>query len=317
MIKGTYIFYEDGKEIFRSENVITKFGKRFLTNFIAGNVTFDSKDMALGIANNLDYPVSASNSRLGFEFYRLPVTYGGIDIQSDGSGGFNYSVIYKTTIPQDVAGIVKEVGVYPGLRSSVNNYDDKFLTDFEDNTLWTLSSDGVTFPPIVTSNNPRIGKYLVQMSTSGPSSSIQYNTSVNNLDLSGYSVNDTLSFAFYEADPNLANIKIRFYSSATDYYEAQVTGDGSAGDRIKSVALGTMLNNPINNPDAKAISKIGIVVTSDSGGATSAYFDGIRINDEDTFDPSYGLISRSSLTSPLNKLAGRQVDIEYRLDLSF
>jgi hypothetical protein len=317
MIKGTYIFYEDGKEICRSENIITKFGKRFLTNFIAGNVAFDSKDMALGIANNLDYAVSASNSRLGFEFYRLPISYGGIDIQSDGSGGFNYSVIYKTTIPQDVAGIVKEVGIYPGLRSSVNNYDDKFLTDFEDNTLWTLSSDGVTFPPIVTSNNPRIGKYLVQMSTSGSSSSIQYNTSVNNLDISGYSVNDTLSFAFYEADANLANIKIRFYSSATDYYEAQVTGDGSAGNRIKSVPLGTMLNNPINNPDAMAISKIGIVVTSDSGGAASVYFDGIRINDEDTFDPSYGLISRSSLTTPLNKLAGRQVDIEYRLDLSF
>jgi hypothetical protein len=45
--------------------------------------------------------------------------------------------------------------------------------------------------------------------------------------------------------------------------------------------------------------------------------DGIRINDEDTFDPSYGLVSRSALTTPLNKLAGRQVDVEYRLDLSF
>ena len=317
MIKGTYIFYEDGKEICRSENVITKFGKRFLTNYLAGNVDFSKKDMAFGIASNSDYAVSASNSRLGFEFYRLPVSYGSIDIQSDGSGGFNYSTIYKTTIPQDVAGIIKEIGLYPGARTSVNNYDDKFITDFEDNTLWTLSSDGVTFPPIVTSNNPRIGKYLVQISTSGSSSSIQYNTSVNTLDISGYSVNDTLTFAFYEADANLANIKIRFYSSATDYYEAQVSGDGSAGDRIKSVALGTMLNNPINNPDSRAISKIGIVVTSDSGGSTSTYFDGIRINDEDTFDPSYGLVSRSSLTTPLNKLAGRQVDVEYRLDLSF
>lgn len=317
MIKGTYIFYEDGREICRSENIITKFGKRFLTNYLAGNVDFNKKDMAFGIANNTDYPVSASNSRLGFEFYRLPVSYGSIDIQSDGSGGFNYSVIYKTTIPQDVAGIIKEIGLYPGLRTSVNNYDDKFISDFEDNTLWTLSSDGVTFPTIVTSNTPRIGKYLVRMSTSGASSSIQYNTSVNNLDISGYSVNDTLTFAFNEADANLSNIKVRFYSSATAYYEAQVSGDGSAGDRIKSVSLGNMLNNPVNNPDAKAISKIGIIVTSDSGGACSVYLDGIRINDEDTFDPSYGLISRSALTTPLNKLAGRQVDVEYRLDLSF
>lgn len=317
MIKGTYVFYEDGIEIYRSENVITKFGKRFLTNYLAGNVDFSKKDMALGIASNSDYTVSTSNSRLGFEFYRLPVSYGSIDIQPNGSGGFNYSVIYKTTIPQDVAGIIKEIGLYPGSRTSVNNYDDKFITDFEDNTLWALSSNGVSFPPIVTSNSPRIGNYLVQMSTSGASSSIQYNTSVNNLDISGYSVNDTLTFAFNEADVNLANIKIRFYSSATDYYEAQVVGNGTAGDRIKSVPLGTMLNNPVNNPDAKAISKIGVVVTSDAGGSATVYFDGIRINDEDTFDPSYGLVSRSALATPLNKLAGRQVDVEYRLDLSF
>jgi hypothetical protein len=316
MIKGTYIFYEDGKEICRSENIITKFGKRFLTNYLAGNVDFNKKDMAFGIANSTDYAVSESNSRLGFEFYRLPISYGSINIQPSG-GGFSYSVIYKATLPQDVAGVIKEIGLYPGARTSVNNYDDKFITDFEDNTQWTLSTNGTTFPPIVTSNSPRIGKYLVQMSTPGASSSIQYNTSVNNLDISGYSVNDTLTFAFYEADTRLANIKIRFYSSATAYYEAQVTGDGSAGDRIKPVTLGAMLNNPVNNPDAKAISKIGVVVTSNSGGATSVFFDGIRINDEDTFDPSYGLISRSVLTTPLNKLAGRQVDVEYRLDLSF
>jgi hypothetical protein len=37
MIRGTYVFYQDGKEICRSSNVITKFGKRFLTNFIAGS----------------------------------------------------------------------------------------------------------------------------------------------------------------------------------------------------------------------------------------------------------------------------------------
>ena len=317
MIKGTYIFYEDGVEICRSENIITKFGKRFLTNYIAGNVDFQLKDIALGIASSSDYAVSASNSRLGFEFYRLPVSYGSIDIQSDGLGGFTYATVYKTTIPQDVAGIVKEVGLFPGKRTSINNYDDKFLVDFEDNTLWTKSTDGVTSPDIVTTNSPRIGSYLVKMTTSGSSSSIQYNTNVNNLDISGYSVFDTLSLAFYEGDANLGSIKVRFYSSATDYYEASFTGDGSAGNRIKSVALSTMLNNPVNTPDATAISKIGIIVTSDSGGATSTYFDGLRINDEDTFDPSYGLISRSALTTPLTKLAGRQVDIEYRLDLSF
>ena len=40
------------------------------------------------------------------------------------------------------------------------------------------------------------------------------------------------------------------------------------------------------------------------------------MNDEDTFDPIYGIISRSVVTA-LTKLAGRSVDIEYRLDMTF
>ena len=51
MIKGTYIFSQDGQEIYRSENIITKFGKRFFTNFIAGNINDLEKDMAFGIGS--------------------------------------------------------------------------------------------------------------------------------------------------------------------------------------------------------------------------------------------------------------------------
>jgi len=31
----------------------------------------------------------------------------------------------------------------------------------------------------------------------------------------------------------------------------------------------------------------------------------------------FGLISRSVLATPISKVAGRQVDVEYRLDLDF
>ena len=54
-----------------------------------------------------------------------------------------------------------------------------------------------------------------------------------------------------------------------------------------------------------------------SAGNTTVYLDAIRINDEDTFDPGYGLISRSVLSTPLIKKAGRPVDIEYKLQLDF
>jgi hypothetical protein len=72
-------------------------------------------------------------------------------------------------------------------------------------------------------------------------------------------------------------------------------------------------------PDKTNINKIGIVITPTSGNTTSIGADGLRINDEDTFDPYYGLISRSVLTGAdiLTKVPGRQVDIEYKLALEF
>jgi len=69
-------------------------------------------------------------------------------------------------------------------------------------------------------------------------------------------------------------------------------------------------------PDSKNINKLGIVLTPTSGNTTSVGMDALRINDEDTFDPQFGLISRSVVTA-LSKVAGRQVDVEYRLDLGF
>lgn len=70
-------------------------------------------------------------------------------------------------------------------------------------------------------------------------------------------------------------------------------------------------------PDRGSIVRIGIELTPTSGQTTTVGMDGLRINDEDTFDPVYGLISRTTLATPLEKVLGRQVDVEYRLDLGF
>ena len=69
--------------------------------------------------------------------------------------------------------------------------------------------------------------------------------------------------------------------------------------------------------DVTSITKVGIEVTAKNTGATIVYLDGLRINDEDTFDPRFGLIARSVLSSSLEKKAGRPADIEYRMGLNF
>lgn len=326
MIKGTYIFYEDGKEVLRQDNLITKFGKRFLTSYIAGIVPFGNKDIALGIASGSDYSLSASNSRLGFEFYRLPVRFGSIDIQPV-NDGFSYGVIFKTTLPQDVSGVIKEIGLYPNKRTSTNNFDSKFITAFEDNLLWIDSANN--YPEYVAKTDliiPRIGdnyinwdfKYNGTLNTS--LSTREFKINLENFNIAGYSGNDTITVAFNRVDTNSSKIRIKLYFSDVDYYYFDIDSFSGTGDQpIFEVPLSTVLSQYSNTPDSTNIIKMGIELTRTSTASNaSIYFDGIRINDEDTFDPTFGLISRALISSPyLIKSSGRQVDIEYKLTLEF
>jgi hypothetical protein len=310
MLKGTYIFSQDGQEIYRSENIITKFGKRFFTNFIAGNISDLEKDMAFGIGSTA---ASEDDTRLEFEFYRTPVTLGATDIQTV-SGTTTYSVIYKTTIPQDVAGSIKEVGVYPSTRSSINNFDSKFLADFYDSLDWKDESNN---NPQYSTTGARVGDSVLTM-TSNSTSAREYTQSIDPIDFSGYSIFDSVKIAFYRNDTRLSSVKVRFYSSNNGYYEITFSPSASIGYYLSpDVLMSTVFDGAVSSPDKTEINKIGIIITPTSGQSTSVGMDGLRINDEDTFDPSFGLISRSILSTALSKSTGRAVDVEYKLDLDF
>jgi hypothetical protein len=312
LIKGTYIFYDGDKEICRSENVITQFGKRFLTNFIAGNVNFNKKDLAFGIGRSA---ATSQDSRLEFEFYRMPVEFGSMDIQQTGVDGqgnptYGYTVIYTSTLPQDVVGKINEIGLYPGTRSSINNFDSKFISEFTNQLDWSPN------PLYLVSDNSRVGEAVLAMTSDGTSTR-EYKTSIYPIDLSGYSINDSITLAYYKTDNNLENITVRFYSSDTAYYDVLFTPTSGIEYKIHEVQLSDLFNDPHNSPDPSQINQIGILINPTSS-ATTVHMDALRINDEDTFDPTFGIISRSVLPLPgLDKLAGRQVRVQYRLDLGF
>lgn len=302
--------------------MITKFGKRFLVSTLAGIVDFNTKDLAIGIAGQSDYAISDGNTRLGFEFFRLPVTLGSIDIADDGVGGYTYTAIYKTTIPQDIAGTIKEIGLYPGKRSGLTGYDSKYLSDFEDTTYWLDSLGQKPASLDSTESSPRIGEYMSEWKFAvddSTNSSKEYKFATGYLDISGYSVNDTISLAFKKVDTNSSKIRIKFYSSDTDYFYGDISVSSlSVGDHIKEISMSDIFNNASGTPDSLSISYIGVEIyrTSTSSNAV-IHMDGLRINDEDTFDAAYGMISRSILSVPIEKFAGRPIDIEYKLDLEF
>lgn len=284
--------------------MITKFGKRFLTNFIAGNSSFSSKEIAIGIANNTEYPLADTNSRLGFEFYRVPARVGGVDIDASVTPT-KYTVIYSATIPTNVAGKINEVGLYPGERSSKNYFDSKFITDFELPFDWTPVPD-------IDESNFRVGDSSLIFKSNGTLQQ-EYKLPLGKYDFSGYGPLDTICFSYKVNNSYLSQIKIRFYSSDTSYYEI-VFDDHSAGYNIKNKDISDLTT--VNSPDINNITHLGVVVVPTTGEA-SVSVDGLRINDEDTFDPTYGLIARSMLSSEITKVLGREAQIEFKLDLSF
>ena len=284
--------------------MITKFGKRFLTNFIAGNLIFNSKDMALGIATNLEYPLADTNSRLGFEFYRVPITTGGINIDAS-SSPTTYTVIYSATLPTDIAGKINEIGIYSGNSSSVNLYSSQFLSNFDFQYQWSPT-------PTTDQDNYRVGDSSL-IFTSNNTTAQEYKFDLGSTDISGYSPSDSLSFAYKVNNANLSSLKVRLYSSTLNYIEFTFTGH-SVGYNLKSVNMSSGVTSGTFDPTS--VSTIGIIVTPTSAQA-SVSVDALRINDEDTFDPESGLIARSILDSTMIKVIGREAAIEFKLDLSF
>ena len=315
---GTYIFYKDGKEISRNKNIITKFGKRFLTQYLAGVGAGQSKDIAIGIGTS---EASVNNTQLDFEFYRIRAAIESSDIQTDAATGVSsYAVVYKATLPVDVAGYIYEVGIFPSISFGSSDYQSQIISTFENPLFWldeaSLPAQSETDPV------PPIGTNW--MSVTSENGAIKEYSYTTDIDLTGYSANDSLTLAYRQTDLNLDYVFIRMYSSDTDYYEVRFQGD-SIKNRLSKINL----RYPYNNIDVddttgynvgsptKDIKKISVGVKANTGLDSVVLFDGLRINDEDSFRTDYGMISRSVLTNPQIKELGKEMDIEYRLGINF
>ncbi len=308
--------------------MITKFGKRFLTSYLAGSESFTAKELAFGIGSTTPN-AKGNDTKLDFEFYRVPVELSSFNILQtgldvDGDPVFDYYVTFKSTIPQDISGVISEVGLYPAGRQSFNNFDSKFITSFTNEFNW---SDGLNNPASQGNTQDANGDYTFLSKVSDSMIKVEVNSGqtkeyINSLisdNISGYSINDTISIAYKKTDNNVSKIRLKFYSSDLAYYYIDFTPESGTGDKIQTLSLNNLFSNYTaspNLPDPSSIIKIGVETTA-TGGNTTVYFDAIRINDEDTFDPGYGLISRSVLSTPLIKKPGRPVDIEYKIKLDF
>ena len=294
MMTGYYVIKDGDVELCRSNNIITNVGKRHILNYLADKVADRSRYIGIGIGSTT---ATSTDYKLNFEINKYKVYTSTVDYA-------NNTIIMKAQLPLQLAATISELGLFPGA-SSTRSADSRVITFFNNDAIWTNGAY------VSESANSKINNTSFQV-TSSSGTAVTATTTDIPFDISGYSTDDSISIAFKQNDVNLEKIVISIYSSDTDYYSYTINGTASAGHRVVEVPLVNFLANPVGDPK-DSISKISIQVKANSATTSSVDFDGIRINDNDTYVQETGAVSRAVLTTPITKEFGRILDLEYRL----
>ena len=317
MIKGSYNIYKNGVLEASQDNVITNFGKDAIWKYLCGSVPEWGGAIAVGAGTTA---AASGDKKLEFEFARNSTL-----LKSPSLSGSDRIITLKTSLEPNVSGIINEVGVYNTLGpTNPSTFDGRIITQFGEG----VNDSGEVNPlewsynikTTIDSTTSRIGSQNIQIDgTAG--NVVSYlggtNTAAQgylSIDLTKYSPLDTLEIAYKlitAISTSGKTMKITFYDDQQT--PAAISKTWTFGS---SVSVG-YYNNTATLSEFTAVSgtfnyNVSIIkVETDA----KVSFDAIRIDDTDSTDTTYGLVSRAVLGTPITKKNGDNIDIEYRLTL--
>lgn len=299
MIYGYYVIKDGERELARSNNLITTVGKRHILNYLANKLPDRNRYIGIGIGSTA---ANVADTKLEFEVNKYKVYTSYIDYSTS-------TIIMKAELPVQLSATISELGLFPG-SAVMNAYDSKFITFFNNDVVWSNGSY------IEDSAASKINKTSFKI-TANSGATVLAKSSNLSADMTGYSNDDSISIAFYENDTNLDYIELILYSSNNDYYTYRIEGAGAVGHRIVQIPFSSIVTqiNATGSPTL-SVESFGLRVKANSSTNTEVDFDGIRVNDNDTFVEENGIISRAILSTPIQKEFGSLLDIEYRLVIS-
>lgn len=296
-MRGIYRFYQAGKLIGEHKNLITDEGKRLVLRYLAGQAP------SLGGAIGLGVSAVAANTAdvsLGFEIERIPVNLRNADYTTD-------VVLFKGTIDQDVTFKIYEAGLWSTASNNLSGeFDSRLLTTFD------LELEEWTNVVVdTTANRTSVDAVRVDAaisSTASPRLEVE-------MDLSGYSVNDTFLLAFSKPNNNISTITMVFEDviSGGNLTLSKTVSSLPTGYNVISFRKGDFVASGIVDWDN--INSMGFDVTA---GGTAGYviLDGVRVEDTDTPNQDFILVSHTVLASPLEKTNVAPMDVEYALEFN-
>lgn len=293
-MRGIYRFYQNGELISTAENLITTEGKRLILRYLAGLAPNLGEVLVVGVGATA---ANIADTSLTFEIDRATIS-----LKSP-----NYSlnqVVFKGSIPQEVIYKIYEVGLFSQASNALSGeFASRMLTTF-DTSIETWSN--VTLD--TTQQRTSVDAVRVDVAASA---TVNVRAPAT-LDLSGYTFNDEFKLAFYKPTNNITNLTLVFENvSATTLSRTIAVGGLPIGYNVISFKKGDFTGTATWD----AITNYGVNVQAN---ATGGYviLDGIRIEDTDTPNLDYILVSHAVLASPLIKDGTAPYDIEYALEFT-
>lgn len=273
--------------------MITTAGKKAILEYFAGYTRTLVGSIVVGVGSSA---ASTTDQALDFEVLRVPITNVTIDYA-------NEKVIFKAQIPANESLSIYEIGAH-SLTPQTSAVGGRYVIDFnEDNDLWSSGT--------WVANNSRMTSGL-QLSPTASSTATSYLDGLT-MDLSAFSTVDTFTFAFYSSNANTASVTYKFMTDDTNYFSKQFTSIPSAQYVILDAAKGSF--SATGSPSWGNITKIQVEAVATSGGTATVIFDGFKVENLTNDREESVLIARSVLGSPITKVVGLPMDIEYGIDL--
>ena len=303
--KGTYVFKQDGKEIGRSENLITTNGRKVLLQYLAGTRVDWAADMCFGA---IDTAPSLSDIELNFETARVPVS---LKTYKSATSGNPDLIIVRGTLPASLYANIYEIGLYPESRiTDVANRNNRIITDFSDLSNWVASiadqSQSITDQGTVSitgysaqgAASPRIGGFSVDLAQN-----TSYQNNTFGFNLLGYSDLDTLKILAYNTAAGIVTITLKDVQNNS--YVFTYTLSDNAGYQILSAPF------PANVSFTNTINSITIATDN----TASVTIDAIKASVSTELTNEDYLISKSVLSTPIAKIYGTPLDVEYYVQI--
>ena len=290
---GKYTFKQDGEIVGESYNLITNAGKKAIVDYLAGYVGRLAGSLAVGIGSAA---ASVNDTSLQFEVNRPKVELSSADYA-------NFGVVFKAQLPAELAAVIYEVGAYSG-SEALSEFDSRMLLDFDQNLdAWSAGS--------FTTTNSRLGSALTL--SAAASTTTTSNLTGISFDLSGYSAADQFTFVYRANNAFVSAIGIRLKTDASNYFTYNIATPTSGTYALTTFNKSAMVAT--GTPDWSNITQAEVYVTATAGGTASVDFEGLRIEDRDSYREENVLVSRSVLGTPVTTVTGIPMDIEYSITI--